>query len=243
MIFMNKKIIYSSIAIFAILIIIFGGLFVYNRKTQEAFGTKFNAMNDAYKQVLFASGQNKTETPKLMRDYKKAFQDFYINYRSSPIKPYSSDKEWSKSLDKINSIIVESEIIVNENKYVESHRSLEEVRQIWQEIFSRNKVTMLGFYLTEYHDTMEKAIGYSETKNYDELKKTCDVMKSIIQNVKDTKVDFVGSKLANYNVKLDEMSSNLNSLCDANEIKDDVKINDFSSKLKSTFLAVYLKYG
>lgn len=240
---MKKNIIITAISVFLIIILITGAIFVYNRKTIETFGTKFNLMNDAYKKVLFASGQNKTETTKLMQNYKLAFQDFYSSYKTSPIKPYSTDTEWSNSLDKINDVISESENLIKENKFVESHKSLEEIRQIWQQIFTRNKVTMLGFYLTEYHDTMEKAIEYSDLKDYEKLKTTCDTMKAILQNVKDVKVEFSATDFADYTTKLNDVSTNLDNLCTANDDKDDAKIKEYSSKLKPTFLLIYLKYG
>jgi hypothetical protein len=238
---MNKKIIISTIIIALITLIIIGGTFVYSRKTQEIFGTKFNSMNDAYKKVLFATGQEKNESKELMTNYKGAWNDFYNSYRESPIKPYSSDFEWKNSLDKMNNIVISSEKTINENKLKDAHVELEAIRQAWQEVFTRSNVTMLGFYLTEYHDAMEKAIEYSDSKDYGKLKQTCESMKVALQNVKETKIELTGDTLNDYTAKLNDITTSLNNLCDANDAKDDVKIKEYSSKLKPTFLALYLK--
>jgi hypothetical protein len=240
---MNKKNIIASAFVLIAIALVIGSIFILTHRKQEEFGRAFNGMNEAYKKVLFATGQNQTDSLSLMSDYQDAWDNFYSNYKSDPISPYSSDVMWSSSMDGINVVVISSNSLVTKNMLRDAHLELEKVRQNWQEIFLRNKVTMLGFYLTEYHDLMEKAIEEANQDDFDALKTTCASMKAAWQNVKETNVDFKDADLADYNSKLNANSLNLEALCSTSEPTDIQRIKDAASKLKGLFVPLYLKFG
>jgi 4-hydroxy-3-methylbut-2-enyl diphosphate reductase IspH len=236
----KTKIIVYGILIVALILLIIGGIFIYNQKTKEAFGQSYNNMNVDYKNVLFASGQEKPETSTLMSNYKKSFQAFYSSYNTNPLSPYSKDIEWKNSLDKISTVIAKADILIKDNKSKEAHLELEKVRQVWQETFKRNNVTMLGFYLTEFHDIMEKAIEESDKKNFEKLYIICVDMNNAWAEVVNTQTEFSNNQ--EYIAKISEETSNVNKFCDAVKNRQDT-VKDLSANLKSTFVPFYLKYG
>lgn len=239
---MNKKIVWI-IAVIVIVILIGAGIFFSGRFKTEDFGRKFNLMNDAYKIVLFATGQNDTSSQQFMDNYTAALTDFSDAYYTNPISPYSNDLDWTKTLDSIKSIVDKASVLISDNKLHEAHLELEKVRQEWQVAFERNHVTMLGFYLTEFHDLMESALSQADSKDYDALKVTCEKMKVSWQSVKDTTVDFTGDALADYNAKVTKEDLTLQSFCSAVDLKDDARLKTSASELKPGFIALYLKYG
>ncbi len=240
---MNKKKIIIIASVILSIFLIVGAIYILNHKKQEDFGRKFNNMNEAYKKVLFATGQNQTESAALMLDYNTAWSDFYTNYKTNAISPYSSDLKWQASLDSINNIVIFSTDLIDGDNLRDAHLELEKVRQIWQETFKRNDVTMLGFYLTEYHDLMEKAIEQADTKDIVALKDTCNSMKIAWDNVEQTPVNFKEADTLDYNNKIAANLENINKLCSAVDNSDLEGIKDASSKLKGLFIPLYLKYG
>lgn len=237
---MNRKLVISTVSLIILIALVLGGVFIYNRRSQEAFGQSYNQMNADYKSVLFASGQNKNETSLLMVGYKDSFNLFYERYSTSPITPYNKDKEWKNSLDQVREVIMNSEILIFQNKSKDAHLELEKVRQIWQETFKRNGVTMLGFYLTEFHDIMEKAIEESDKRDFEKLDKICLDMNAAWNEVTTTQTEF--SLDVDYKDKMGEETKTLASFCDAvTKRSDDVK--ELSGKLKSGFIPFYLRYG
>lgn len=236
----NKKIIIYSISIVFVILLVIGGTFIYRQKTQEAFGQSYNLMNANYKAVLFASGQEKPETAALMLAYQESFKTFYDAYSVNPISPYSDDGEWKISLDKIGATIMRADILIKENKSKDAHLELEQVRQVWQETFKRNNVTMLGFYLTEFHDIMEKAIEESEQGDFEKLDVICVDMNTAWTEVVNTQTDFSTDK--DYVDKITAETTTINVFCDAVKNRQDT-IKTIAPQLKSGFIPFYLKYG
>lgn len=239
---LNKKWI-ISISIVLIIVLSFGGLFILDRHKTEAFGRSFNAMNDAYKKVLFATGQNQTDSAKLLSDYQATWNLFFNSYKFRPIRPYNTDTEWAKSLNEIDNIVILANTLVSSNQLYLAHLELEKVRSIWQEIFTRNNVTQLGFYLTQYHDTMEIAISQADALDYVALNDTCNKIIPLWQDVTSTPVTLSQSDLIDYNSKLLANSKNIDVLCNAVRLHDETTLKESASKLKGLFIPLYLKYG
>ncbi|MFA6073631.1 MAG: hypothetical protein WC758_05950 [Candidatus Woesearchaeota archaeon] len=238
----KKILLISSITIILILIII-SSIIIYNKKTSELFDQKYNKMNANYKEVLFSSGQEGNNTTELMNEYEESFLIFYKSYATKPIVPYSKDLKWKQSLDSMNSSIYEAKLLIESNKFIDAHYELENIRKEWQVVFQRNNVTMLGFYLTEYHDVMEIAIDEADAEKYDELEITCDKLLMLWQNVDSIKVQFSSDDLLDFEEKKKANSINLQELCSATKNLDIIVIKDKASNLKRLFVSLYLKYG
>jgi len=96
-------------------------------------------MNDSYKQLLFNSGKEKREVSisyyeKLIPAYKE-FQDKYSNY-----KPYilKNDSQLNSDLEKISTLLINIRDAVYFGDLSLTHKKLEEVRPVFQDIFKRN---------------------------------------------------------------------------------------------------------
>lgn len=239
----KKKLIYVSIITIIVIGLIIGGTFFFNHKKQETFYKEYNLMNENYKTVLFATGQDKNESNTLFEKYLSSWNIFYDHYKNNPIKPYNADQEWSTSLDKINTLIIQASELIGTNELHEAHLQLEEVRQEWQNIFKRNDVSMIGFYMTEFHDVMEKAVDGSENPNFYELNDICTELNEKWAQVESVNLELSGDKINDYNNKKETESNNLKKFCDAVSTKDDSKLVELSGKLKKDFISIYLIYG
>ena len=236
----NTKLMVYGILMIALIALVIGGIFVYNQKTKEAFGQSYNTMNVNYKNVLFASGQEKSETAALMIAYRTSFNMFYTTYGEDPISPYAKDAEWKHSLDNISVIITRADALIAQNNSKDAHLELEQVRKIWQETFKRNNVTMLGFYLTEFHDIMEKAIEESDKKDFEKLDTICTDMNNAWTEVMNTQTESSANK--DYIDKINAETKNIDTFCDAVKNRQDT-VKELSANLKSGFIPFYLKYG
>jgi hypothetical protein len=99
----------------------------------------FVIMNDSYKQLLFNSGKEKREESiayydKLIPAYKQ-FQDKYSNYKPYVIK---NDNKLNSDLETISILLTNIKDAVYNGDLVSTHKKLEEVRPIFQDIFKRN---------------------------------------------------------------------------------------------------------
>jgi hypothetical protein len=168
---------------------------------------------------------------------------FYGKYKETPISPYSEDDEWSTSMDKINNLVNEAGVLINAGELHEAHLKLEEVRGLWQEIFERNKVSMVGFYLTEFHDVMEKAVDGSNDPNFEKLSKVCDELNEKWAKVESLKLDLSADKMQDYEEKKKAEKQNIDAFCEKVLANDDAELVSLAGKLKKGFISIYLAYG
>ncbi|MEI6671821.1 MAG: hypothetical protein WCL02_00175 [bacterium] len=96
-------------------------------------------MNDRYKQLLFNSGKEKrTESisyyEKLITAYA-LFQHKYTTYQPYVLK---GDAQLTSDLEKVSLLLANIKEAVYSGDLLSTHKKLEEVRPIFQEIFKRN---------------------------------------------------------------------------------------------------------
>lgn len=233
----NKKYLYSTIAIILLVVLIVSGNMFLEHKAKEDFYSSYNKANEDYKVVLFATGQEKPESSQLLSTYEKSWNEFYIKYKESPISDFKTDNQWTEELDEINSHIINARTKVDENKLHEAHLELEHVREKFQEVFTKNHVTMLGTYLTDFHDKMEIAIALEEQGyNQNNLQKQCYTLTQSLNVVKETQVDLD----QDYTSKLNTLNNDLLNFCKSNNYNQYL---DNGVTLKKSFISIYLKYG
>ena len=147
-----------------------------------------------------------------MIKYQTSFKTFYASYADNPISPYNNNLEWKNSLDKIAVVISNADILITQNENNKAHLDLEKVRQEWQRTFTRNNVTMLGFYLTEFHDIMEKAIDESGKKDFVKLEVICNDMNNAWTEVVNIQTEFSSNQ--DYADKITAETNTLNKFCE-----------------------------
>jgi hypothetical protein len=141
-------------------------------------------MNGSYKQALFLTGQSKRDEARLNYDqWVIGFQDFSQKY--SEYKPFviRNDSQFNSDLDKVATIIEDSKSGVYEGDLPATHKKLEEVRPIFQDIFKRNAFSMLAITLTDFHDSMEKLITAADEKKPEDVIKNYPESDNILKQV------------------------------------------------------------
>ncbi len=134
--------------------------------TRKKFLENFNAMNGYYKQTLFLTGQLKREEARVQYDlWAVAYEKFAAQY--STYRPYAlrSDAQFSADLMKVQELLRASKDGVYSGDLAETHKKLESVRPIFQELFKRNGFSMEAMALVDFHDLMETLISASDANN------------------------------------------------------------------------------
>lgn len=224
-----------------VIILLIGGFMFLKHKQSEEFYSTYNLMNEDYKTVLFATGQNKSTSSELIINYEKSWSDFYSNYLKTSIQPYGLDDQWATSLNDINKNLLDAKELIRINKLHDAHLKLEGIRAIWQDVFERNNVSMLGFYMTQFHDIMEQAVDSSQTADFEKLDVICKQLDEAWIKVENLNADVKDHD--DYANKILIERNDVKVFCENVAQRDSKNLNDLSDKLKKDFISVYLKYG
>ncbi|MBF0206760.1 MAG: DUF2892 domain-containing protein [Oligoflexia bacterium] len=210
------------------------GSFASIKITQNKFLEDFNKMNGSYKQALFLTGQSKRDEAKSNYDqWVIGFQNFSQKY--SQYKPFvlRNDSQFNSDLDKVATIIKDSKSGVYEGDLPLTHKKLEEVRPIFQEIFKRNGFSMLAITLTDFHDSMEKLIAAADAKNPADIINNYSESNTILVQVEEQLND-------------DSIKAIRKNMDDLLKLAQENKVDELSKKaadMKSSFVKVYLLRG
>ncbi len=232
----NKIILSLSLTILTI-ISIFTINFFIQQHNKENFYRDYNNLNEDYKKVLFSTGQEKNDSISLFEKYEINWNIFYNKYRTNQISDFKNDKTWTNKLDELNKITINTKEKLKLNEIHESHLELEKIRNKWQEIFLDNNVSLIGTYLTDFHDKIEIAIELNENEFTNlKLSNQCEILKKSLNEINNLNVKFE----SDYTEKLEILNNSLNQFCQS-KTYDEYENN--SSNLKKKFISLYLKYG
>ena len=126
----------------------------------------FNRVNNPYKETLFATGQGRRNES--INYYVNltvaltAFQEKYKDYRPTAIK---SDKQFSGDMMNASAIISDVKDSIYTGNLTVAHKTLEEVRPIFQKILNRNGLLPLSVALVDFHDVMEQVLDAANNKD------------------------------------------------------------------------------
>lgn len=140
----------------------YGSMIITRKKFLEAF----NHMNGFYKQTLFLTGQSKRNEAIVQYDlFVAAYSDFSNSY--AIYRPYvlRKDMKFSQDIQSVQEIIRSVKDGVYSGDLAQTHKKLEEVRPIFQELFKRNGFSMESMALVDFHDLMEKLIASADAKD------------------------------------------------------------------------------
>lgn len=231
----NKPLINTTVLLLiiaaAILII---GSFFSNTVTRKKFLENFNSMNNYYKQALFLTGQGKREEAKVQYDLLvSSYSDFsakYLEYKPLVIR---SDERFSQDLAEVSKIISSAKDGVYSGDLPATHKQLEAVRPIFQEMFKRNGFSMLSMALVDFHDIMEEIIAAADAKDIKQLL-------AVYPNVDNA---LVAIEKEDNSPEIQVIRKNLKDL---KSLADSGKLDQLSAKaaeLKTSFIKVYLVKG
>ncbi len=228
----KKLLVWIYIIVILILWLIFA--FISNFFSRKMFLEDFVIMNDSYKQLLFNSGKEKREESiayydKLIPAYKQ-FQDKYSNYKPYVIK---NDNKLNSDLETISILLTNIKDAVYNGDLVSTHKKLEEVRPIFQDIFKRNWFSMLAVTLVDFHDIMEVILDWADTKDTQKIISTYPSA--------DEKLKEVETQLNDESIQA--IRKNLDTILDMAKSNQLDELAKQWADLKSSFVKVYLIKG
>lgn len=208
--------------------------FASNFFSRKFFLEDFAHMNDNYKQLLFNSGKEKrTESiayyDKLIPAYAQ-FQKKYTKYQPYVLK---KDTQLIADLEKVATLLGDIKDAVYSGDLLLTHKKLEEVRPIFQEMFKRNWISMLAVTLVDFHDIMEEIIAWADAKDSQKIINTYAIadekMKEVEAELNDEGIQTIRKNL---DIIL-EMANN-------NQVE---LLWKQAQELKASFVKVYLIKG
>lgn len=191
-------------------------------------------MNQYYKQTLFFTGQNnRTEAVSNYTNLVKEYGIFYQKY--SKYHPYviRGDEKFNTDITTVKDLITSLQNNVASGDLPSTHRDLEAIRPIFQDILKRNGFSMLAVYLVDFHDAMEKIIAASDAKDAANVIAVYQEVSEKLKAVEDVAND---EEIQTIRQKLEEVVSSARG-GDVNSLPTR------ASELKSSFVKVYLKRG
>lgn len=211
-------------------------------KAKEQFFSSYNELNENYKKVLYATGQNQSESVEFMISYENSLKNFKQEYQNNPISEIKDIEGWQNSLKTISQDSKTAKTFIDSGDFQFAHLELEKVREEFQKVFEREKISMLGVLMTDFHDKMEVAIELANEKKYSEISQLCTELNKSWKAVEDAKTDFSGEELFDYQNKVKLERETLDKFCNQANNNDE-QISSVASELKKNFISVYLKYG
>jgi len=228
----NQKITIGLLALSAFIIAAgsFGSIVI----TRKKFLEDFNQMNGYYKQALFLTGQAKRDEARaqydlLTKEYAK-FSAKYSIYRPYVIK---HDNQFSNDLVSVGKIIVSAKDGVYAGDLPTTHKELETVRPIFQEMFKRNGFSMLSMALVEFHDIMEEIIAAADVKDV-------SLTLSVYPKVNEA---LLAVEKEDQSSEIKDIRKNLEILRQLAEQGKSDQLSAKAAELKASFIKVYLVKG
>jgi hypothetical protein len=110
--------------------------------------------------LLFTNLQKQRESELALERLRREWDTFDGKYHNLEIR-YGlniTDKFWKEDFEKINELITTAEVLVEEERLIEAHGQLEEVRIILKGLRSRNGIDYFLDRMTEFHEAMEQIL-------------------------------------------------------------------------------------
>ncbi len=219
--------------LFALVVLIAGGYYS-NFFSKKFYLEDFNRMNDAYKQTLFYTGQEKRQ--EAVENYQRLiflYAPFSAKYRSYHPYALRNDAQLNADLIKAGQIIASVNDKVNSGDLKSAHTDLEQVRPIFQEIFKRNGFSMLAVALVDFHDAMEQIIAKADAKDPAGV---IAIYPSVSEKLKAVESEDNDADIQSIRLKLDELFV----LAQRGSVD---QLSPKAAELKSSFVKVYLVRG
>ena len=202
--------------------------------TRKIFLEDFNGMNHFYKQTLFLTGKNERE--KAIEQYDQlipAYQKFERKYLMN--RPYALwfDPVFDGDLQRVRTMLGDVETLVRSGDLHQAHLDLEKVRPVFQEIFKRNKFSMLSVALVDFHDAMELILEAGLSQDAAKVQQIYPQVNEKLLAVEAEAND----------AEIQAIRQNLDELLALSKQEARPNMSSQAEKLKSSFVKVYLKRG
>jgi hypothetical protein len=224
---MKNKILFLVMTIFLISLVGCSDISPYDRD--------FLSYNDAYKKVLYATGQGNNNSGQLMDNLKVEWEDFY-EYKDNMNKNFDSEETWKETFDSINGLIKSADVLIQEDNLSAAHEELEEVRAEWNHLLEENNVENRHYYMVKFHDIMEEAYEKAVADEKPSIQEECDMMETVWKSLENEN-QFIDNN-TDYEMMWKKQYANINRIC---YVSEDREIE--AGMLKKGFVEIYMKYG
>ncbi len=199
----------------------------------KSFKRDFAALNAAYKQVLYLSGQGTADASQAQEKFAAsllAFKQRQLEYRPWVIR----DAGWLRSkTDALSAIAGKSGEEIRQGRNAEAHSALEQARPILQEVMQAAGVSELAVALIDFHDAMEAVLEAANDKDL------AGVVRTYVEA--DAKLKAVEAQADDAGIKAIRQALDL-TLQTASTPEPE-KLPELAAKLKAAFVKVYLERG
>lgn len=223
-----------TVATVALLGLVVGGSYGSNFFSKKFFLEDYTAMNTAYKQALFFSGQEKREEAIAnFAQWEAVYQTFAAKYTAYHPYAIKGDAQLNADLSQIADIMAAAKADIYTGDLHQAHLTLEGVRPIFQAIFKRNGFSMLAIALVDFHDAMEVILDAATAKDAQQV--------IAVHGQVDEKLKAV--EAAANDAEIQTIRQNLDALLSLAQAGKVDALVDQAATLKSSFVKVYLARG
>lgn len=239
----NKKTILSILLVIILGTILIGGYITYDYFTEKTFFKDYDSLNNNFKQALFSTGNNHDIALDKVTIYNSNIIKFFHRYKTYKPDQFNRDSFFMDDMDKILGLSNKALSLTQNSEFEHAHLTLEEVRDVWQQIFIRNKIISLNYLMVDFHDLMELAEVKALDKDVDGVLYYCPILKERWSEMFKVETKLVGDKLINFYDLLKQEDKNINDLCIAAETHNLEDLPELGVRLKQGFIKPYLTYG
>ncbi len=223
----------AAITLLAIALLVVGG-YASDFLTRKRFVEDFTTMNAPYKQALFFTGQSdRAQAVDYYDQLVTAYAGFQASYTSYQPYPVRGDAQFAADLAAVAGTIADAAANVHSGDLAAAHKQLETIRPLFQDIFKRNGFSMLSLSLVDFHDAMEQILDPATAKNPEQVLAIYPQVSAKLAAVEAEAND----------AEIQAIRANLDALRSLAERGATNALPEQASKLKSSFVKVYLVRG
>jgi hypothetical protein len=163
------------------------------------------------------------------------------NYTEKPPAVYAADEKWPETVDEALAIAEASQAKLMANDIEAAHTALEPMRDLFFDLHARNGVDLMGDRMTEFHTTMEIAIGYANENNTSAVTALIPQLEEEWKNVSNAKPPESADE--NYESSLQGVETKITELGNATSSNDTEETINVAEELRLAFAQVFAKYG
>lgn len=150
----------SAVGAVVVMALVGAGRFVWRDRAARAFGARYAAMNEHYKQALYLTGQGQREAA--LAEHA-ALVAALADLRRQGSVP--GDEQAAADLSRAAAIADRTRPLVEGGTLRDAHQQLEELRPILNELLRRNGLSSLKVALVDFHDRMERVIEAGDARD------------------------------------------------------------------------------
>ncbi|AKB35194.1 hypothetical protein MSSAC_0604 [Methanosarcina siciliae C2J] len=163
------------------------------------------------------------------------------SYAENPPAVYADDEQWPETIDEALAIAVDSREKLLENNIDAAHTALEPMRDLFFELHVRNGIDLVGDRMTEFHTTMEIAIGDANENDTAAVAALIPELEAEWESVSNAEPP--ASADENYESSLQAVELKITELWSAANLNDTEEAIIVAEELRQAFAQVFAKYG